>query len=471
MTKKIAILTGISASALFFAQDVSTIRNTTEIYDNNSFTGSARYSAMAGSMGALGGDISAINVNPAGLGVFITSDVGASLLISSNKTSSSLAGNTVQNSLDKTTLGQIGGVVSFPTQNNSPWKFINLGVNFSKENIDNKIQSPANHNISDEFVENGTVTDHLLFSGHQFERIGNRSKLNFAVGGNYDNKIYIGAGVNVSSANIEQYDEIYLTLQKANQSAYFSRQNTPFRENSNGFSLSAGVIGKINNQLRLGVSLESPTWHTVDREYAYYVDNTSSISSYSAVESRNLRTPGKLTLSGAYIPNKNFAFNADYRIDLGKPHFSGGDTESQLNDFYQSTYKAQNEVRLGGEFRHSGFRVRAGYAFTTSPFRNYTYSGTNYGIINNDGSISNNGKISNYIVGKSQVISGGLGYDFKSFYIDATYQNITYTYANPFLDGLYVSPSNNYYTNSDASIVSDAKTKRGNFILTLGWKF
>ena len=90
MTKKIAILTGISASAIFFAQDISTIRNTTEIYDNNIITGTARYSSMAGSMGALGGDISSLNSNPAGLGVFITSDANISLLINSTKTTSSL---------------------------------------------------------------------------------------------------------------------------------------------------------------------------------------------------------------------------------------------------------------------------------------------------------------------------------------------------------------------------------------------
>lgn len=481
MNKKFLILTGISISASFFAQDVSTIRNTTEIYDNNSLTGTARYSAMAGSMGALGGDISSLNNNPAGLGVFITSDASASLSINSTKTTASLNGSSKNNNIDKTALGQIGGILSFQTENDNPWKFVNVGINFINEKIDNKIQSPGNHNIKNEYLDNqGNVTDYLLYSGHLHERIGSRSKLNIGIGANYDNKIYIGAGINLSSTDIEQYDEALLSSQNnAGENAYFKKQNTPYREESSGFSISAGIIGKINNKLRLGLSLESPTWYGVDREYVYYVDSSTNIyspiiSSYTAVEDRNLRTPGKLTLSGAFIPNKNFSFNVDYKRDLGKPHFSGGATEEQLNDFYNDTYKAQNEVRLGGEYRYNNFRVRGGYAFATSPFKDYSYSNSNYGIINNDGSISTNGKLSNYIVGKSQVISGGIGYNFKTFYVDATYQHITYTYTNPFIDGLYVyssSSNNGYYIDSNTSIVSNAKTKKGNFILTLGWKF
>ena len=105
MTKKISILAGISASALFFAQDVSIIRNTSTIYDNISSLGTARYNAMAGSMGALGGDASVLNTNPAGLGVFITDDISASLSINSNKSTASLAGKSTSQNISKANLG------------------------------------------------------------------------------------------------------------------------------------------------------------------------------------------------------------------------------------------------------------------------------------------------------------------------------------------------------------------------------
>ena len=465
MTKKISILAGISASALFFAQDVSIIRNTSTIYDNISSLGTARYSAMAGSMGALGGDASVLNTNPAGLGVFITDDISASLAINSTKSTASLAGKSTSQNISKANLGNANGVLSFQTKENSAWKFVNVGINYVTQNVSDKLQSPGNANI---IVGQGS-TNPSAFEGHLYETIGHRSKLNLGIGGNYDNKIYIGAAVNFSSVNIEQYDEVKVSSLNTGKAKYFSRQNTPYIEDADGFSLSLGVIGKLSNAVRLGASIESPTWYSVDREYNYYKLNGSILSINGYTESRTFRTPTKLTLSGAFIPNKHFAFNVDYKVDLGKPNFGGGAADVQLNNFYESAYKAQHEIRIGGEYRIKSFRIRGGYAFTTSPFKDHTEK-----MFDNNANVVN-GKLSNYIVGKTQVISAGIGYDFKLFYIDASYQHRTHEHSNPFFAGSYFnrdwdgSPGNN--SASTTSIVSNAKNQKGHLILTLGWKF
>ena len=466
MTKKISILAGISASALFFAQDVSIIRNTSTIYDNISSLGTARYNAMAGSMGALGGDASVLNTNPAGLGVFITDDVSASLAINSNKSTASLAGKSTSQNISKAHLGSANGVLSFQSNEQNAWKFVNVGINYVTQSLNDKLQSPGNANIRETIQ---TTTDYNIFEGHLYETIGHRSKLNLGIGGNYDNKIYIGAAVNFSSVNIEQYDEVKVSSLNTKKTKYLSRQNTPYIEEADGFSLSLGVIGKLSNAVRLGASIESPTWYSIDREYNYYRINGSVLSINGYTESRTFRTPTKLTLSGAFIPNKHFAFNVDYRVDLGKPNFGGGAADVQLNNFYESAYKAQHEVRIGGEYRIKSFRVRGGYAFTTSPFKDHTET-----MYDNNANVVS-GKLSNYIVGKTQVISGGIGYDFKLFYIDASYQHRTHEHSNPFYAGSYFnrdwdgSPGNN--STSTTSIVSNAKNQKGHLILTLGWKF
>ena len=471
MTKKISILAGISASALFFAQDVSIIRNTSTIYDNISSLGTARYSAMAGSMGALGGDASVLNTNPAGLGVFITDDVSASLAINSNKSTASLAGKSTSQNTSKVTLGSTNGVLSFQTKENSAWKFVNVGINYVTQNVNDKLQSPGNANITQAIIPQGQTSpsDYNIFEGHLYETIGHRSKLNLGIGGNYDNKIYIGAAVNFSSVNIEQYDEVKVSSLNTRTSKYFTKQNTPYIEEGDGFSLSLGVIGKLSNAVRLGAAIESPTWYSIDREYNFYSRNSLGLSQNSYTENRTFRTPTKLTLSGAFIPNKHFAFNVDYRVDLGKPNFGGGAADVQLNNFYESTYKAQHEVRIGGEYRIKSFRVRGGYAFTTSPFKDHTET-----MFDNNANVVS-GKLSNYIVGKTQVISGGIGYDFKMFYIDASYQHRTHEHSNPFFAGTYVNRDGNgsegNYSVSDTSIVSNAKNQKGQLILTLGWKF
>ena len=41
--------------------------------------GTARFSAMAGAFGALGGDLSTLNQNPAGIGVYRSSEIGFTL--------------------------------------------------------------------------------------------------------------------------------------------------------------------------------------------------------------------------------------------------------------------------------------------------------------------------------------------------------------------------------------------------------
>ena len=467
MTKKISILAGISASALFFAQDVSIIRNTSTIYDNISSLGTARYNAMAGSMGALGGDASVLNTNPAGLGVFITDDVSASLAINSNKSTASLAGKSTSQNISKANLGNASGVLSFQSNEQNAWKFVNVGINYVTQNVSDKLQSPGNANITSPIQT--TPIDYNIFEGHLYETIGHRSKLNLGIGGNYDNKIYIGAAVNFSSVNIEQYDEVKVSSLNTGKAKYFSRQNTPYIEDADGFSLSLGLIGKLSNAVRLGASIESPTWYSIDREYNFYAINGSGLFQNSYTESRSFRTPTKLTLSGAFIPNKHFAFNVDYRVDLGKSNFGGGAADVQLNNFYESAYKAQHEVRIGGEYRIKSFRIRGGYAFTTSPFKDHTEK-----MFDNNVNVVN-GKLSNYIVGKTQVISGGIGYDFKLFYIDASYQHRTHEHSNPFFAGSYFnrdwdgSPGNN--STSTTSIVSNAKNQKGHLILTLGWKF
>jgi hypothetical protein len=143
MIKKLSIITFLSVGALYFAQDASVIKNTAEIYSSSNYGGTAKFNSLAGSMGALGGDLSVIAVNPAATGVFITSDISGTLSVQNNKNESTLFGKSFQSDYSKTNLGQIGAVISFDTDRNSPWKFVNLAFNYNSKNIDDYVQTPA----------------------------------------------------------------------------------------------------------------------------------------------------------------------------------------------------------------------------------------------------------------------------------------------------------------------------------------
>lgn len=463
MIKKSLAILSISAAFFAQAQDVSTVRNAYDVY-GSPLNGTSRYNAMAGANGALGGDISSLNNNPAGLGVAITSDISGTLLVQANKNSSQIFGNSTDYTSKSADVGQLGGIASFELNGKTPWRFVNIGVNFSNKSVDDYVESSGNNSIA---IAAGN--DALGFDAHAYDRTGTISKMGIGVGGNYDNRFYLGTGINVHSAHIEQSDFAQMTYASDQVSDIFYKQYTPYGEDASGFSASLGVIGKINNQFRLGAAIETPTFWTIDRTYSYY---DSQDSSYDDVysENRKFQSPLKATVSAAFVPTKNLALNVDYSIGLTKPKFKTGDAEleSELNDFY-SGYKNQSEVKVGAEYRINGFRLRGGYAFANSPFDSYS---VNTMAANNSAATQT---YSNMFAGNRNTFGIGLGYDFKSFYIDAAYHNVSSTYSSPFLTGnaSYGSQyfSSDYSFENDASLVSTVKNTQNNVSLTLGWKF
>lgn len=463
MIKKSLIVVSISAAFFLNAQDVSVIKNTTEIYSGSNNVGSAKYNSMAGSMGALGGDASTLISNPAGIGVAISSTVSGTLSFENNSNSSSLAGGSKTFSTNKFNLGNFGGVATFQLLTETPWKFVNVGANFSTQSIEDYIETPGNNNLIFPIVAAG---DNLSYERHAYDRTGDVNKMNIGVSANYDNRIYIGAGLNFHNSQIDQFDIAQLYSSLNNSSDIYHKQYTPFSEISNGFSGSVGIIGKVNQQFRLGASIETPTWWNIERAYNYY----ESPSDGSAGEDRFLTTPMKATLSAAFVPNKNFALNVDYMLGVTKPKYKEyGVAEVELNDFFNENYKNVSEVRVGAEYRIEQFRLRGGYAMTTNPFD---------AILINDLSVNGATSTKSYsdlILGKRNTFALGLGYDFPSMFVDLGYQNVSSQYSNPFLQGSSMYNSgyfgNAYIVESDAYLVSDVKNSKNNIYFTVGWKF
>lgn len=456
-------LTILSIASVFYlqAQDISIIKNTVDVYSGNQLNGSAKYNSMAGSMGALGGDVSAINTNPAALGVFITGNIGGTLQINNSTTTSSFSNASKSYELNNTDLGQIGGVAVFETDGNTPWKFVNLGVNYTNTNLEDYIETPGNSNYSfqDPYLVDGTgnpVTGTFTSAGHAYDRTGSLTNLNIALGGNYDNKFYVGASLNFKGSNFEQYDSSRLHLDLDNTDYIFDKNGTPYAEDSNGFSFSAGVIGKLNNNFRLGLALETPTWWTITRTYSEV--NSDNLGYFGDVynEDRKLSSPMKATISGAFVASKNFALNVDYTLGLSKPKYKvQGEAETQLNSFFNNQFKNLSELKVGGEYRYNNFRLRGGYAIANSPFEKI------YG--------------ENNFIGKKETLGAGVGFDFKSFYVDAAYNRVKTNSTNVYGDGGYYSTDNNgdilFYTENPNTFTSNLEDVRNIVTLTLGWKF
>ena len=108
--KKIFALAIVSlAMTSIQAQDI----NDALRYAQTDLGGTARFRAMSGAFGALGGDFSAINVNPAGSAIFANNQVGVTLSNYNTNNSSNYFGNNSSDSRNSLDLNQAGGVFVF----------------------------------------------------------------------------------------------------------------------------------------------------------------------------------------------------------------------------------------------------------------------------------------------------------------------------------------------------------------------
>ncbi|MEN4761391.1 hemin receptor [Chryseobacterium sp. C39-AII1] len=470
MLKKSLVLMGVAAAFYAQAQDVSIIRNSIDVYSGSPMVGSAKFNAMGGANGALGGDANSLLTNPAGLGVAISGEVNGTLSISNYKNTSSFGGAAIDYNKTKGNLGNVGAVMTFQLMSESAWKFINIGVNFSSQSIDNYIETPGNSNIIYDFDAANNISS--SYGGHAYSRSGYLTRTSLGVGANYNHALYIGAGLNFFNTSIDQYDTARFNSTANGAAEYFNKNETPFFERGSGFSASLGVIGKVGPMFRLGASIETPTFWEIDRSYDFY--NDAVYGDDTAIENRRFTSPLKASVSAAFVPSKNFSLDVDYTLGLTKPkykEYSGADVE--INNFFKDNYKNLSELRIGAEYRLKQVRLRGGYSYASSPIDALTVS-----RFSNDGGISD-ASYSNLILSDRNALSFGIGYDFGSFYIDGSYQNISSKYTNPFMFGILDTANginSAYYSStrtieSDAYIVSDVKSVRNNFFLTLGWKF
>ena len=95
----------------------------------NDLRGTSRFQSMAGAFGALGGDISVLNQNPAGIGVYRSSD--ASVTLDLDFQSSKVDGMSSANTQTKFNLNNVGYVGAIKL-NSETMPNLNIGFSFNR---------------------------------------------------------------------------------------------------------------------------------------------------------------------------------------------------------------------------------------------------------------------------------------------------------------------------------------------------
>lgn len=173
MKKKVFLI--IAVASVFFAnaQDI----NDALRYSSGQVVGSARYRALSGAFGALGGDLSAVNVNPASSAVFTNSFASVSLNIRDVDNETVFFGGTRSSSDSDVSLNQAGGVFVFKNRhNNSMWKKFTFSVAF--DNLDNYDDSWESRGINGkEATQGGSIASYFL-NNAQGLNVGDISPIN-----------------------------------------------------------------------------------------------------------------------------------------------------------------------------------------------------------------------------------------------------------------------------------------------------
>ncbi|MCI2229181.1 outer membrane protein transport protein [Polaribacter sp. MSW13] len=364
------------------------------LFSQNDENGSARFTSMSGAFGALGGDISAININPAGLAVFKNSSFSGTFNSRKSEITSNYYGNSLATEDQFFNLSHAGAVLIFDSAYNSDWSKFAIGFNYriTKDFLDSFL-AEGNSGVAT-FTEfpldnNATPIDYNIADGQSFNNRygGELSEINIAFSSVHLNKLYVGIGFNAYDLNFSQKSTLIELNSDGNGNeldAYSYQENYT---TGTGFSLNAGFIYKIHPNFRFGLAYQTPTWFTEIAEESnivnndgYFADTEITVNNDNAIYNNTsggyfpyqeliykLKTPGKLTASAAFIFGKNGLLSFDYSNKNYKNIKLSGDNFTTENQFFQSELRNTHNLNVGAEWRFDRFSIRGGYKFEQNP--------------------------------------------------------------------------------------------------------
>lgn len=415
--KNILFLVALCASYITYGQTLS-YNDIGVLFSTENIDGTARYNAMSGAFGSLGGDMSAIESNPAGAAVFLKSELSFSLDFNGVDTKATYYGETTSTSSDNVKFSQTGGVFVFNTNyaaNSNGWKKFSFAFNYGTANeYENFWFAQGNSNYPTWIDDPNNENKKYLFSDGQYfqnSTDGRTNKYTFTVASQYKDNLYIGASLISYDADYYQYIVLEEDNYSLNGDYLQANMIQELLTYGNGFSFNLGIIGKPTKNIRLGFAYQSPVWYNMGESFleydteVYYSNVDEYYSDFSGVSNYyyNLRTPSKYTGSFAYIFNKFGLISLDYIYkNFSNIELSDGNWNYE-NQTFHNELNGVSQVRVGTEWRIKKASIRGGYHFEQSPYKNAISSDDKDGY------------------------SLGLGYNFGMAKFDISYQQDRYT--------------------------------------------
>lgn len=490
--------------------------------------GTARFMSMGGAFGALGGDLSTLNQNPAGIGVYRSSDIGLTMNV--NMTSSKMddgSGDWNKTHFNFNNFGYIGSidtgsdlmpyfqwgasysrVASFNRRYRGGYDQLGMSMSnytamrangydpsvlgqstsynpYTMSDADwlsilayngyiiNPVGTSDNYNG---LMKEGRTTGNALFDVIEKGYVDEYS-INF--GGNFINTVYWGIGFGITDLSFtqisnydEELDKAQVAANKGNSgvvegNAYYNLNNYKHIDGT-GFNFKIGAIVKPVNELRLGVAFHTPTYYNISHSYDAQIDY-----SYS--------TPVGSGTAFSEFAAFDWKLRTPWRMILSAAGVVGGrfiisaDYEYAayknmrvLDGYGDEDYDVTSDIKTYFKPANT-FRLGAEFRITPqfSVRAGFVTTSSNVESTVNDGEdyIYTSGTNPAYTFDTStRYLTFGLGYRYSGFYIDAAFVN------------KHCQSTYHPYTSFDDNgwvygPYSDFTTNNNQLIFSLGYKF
>lgn len=427
------------------------------------YNGTARYSAVGGAFTSLGGDITVASTNPAGLAIFRKS-TGA---FTPGITTNTLKGKNYNSTTSSFIVPSFGFVFSTPITEDSNIKNFNFGFSYTQganydqlykyqennssytileeitkdlnsyneNNPNNKIlpkelQNGGNYPSVASLAYNTGLIDYIENNGKKYydpnifgdekvnaleqnENNGQSGEYALSIAANFNHKFYLGATVGLQSIYFERIQNYQEAVQTPTQNNIVKKffYDKYLKVIGAGINFKIGGIYRVNNNIRLGFSIHTPTYIEIEEQYAYTMESitktgntkkTSPSNGNYANSDYSYSTPWRFSVGGSYIFGRKGFISIDYEwIDYSTMKFYANNIEN-VNTTIKNNYGSSNTIKIGAELKLSRqFSLRGGYNYISNMYTKRSNKEQDFNII-----------------------SGGLGYKSRNFFIDCSYQHL-----------------------------------------------
>jgi hypothetical protein len=483
-------------------------------------SGTARNMAIGGVMGSLGGDINATFVNPAGLGFYKTSEfvITPGFFLNNNKAKfRDTDSKNTKNNIGFGTSGLVFGHSSGNKSGNS--SAISIAIT-QTANFNNEVRYTGLNNYSsfseqfaEEFAKSGysidealstsnspfpytsgpalytylidTVTiagkiqvkgapEYILDAGQALQQQmvkktrGAINELSIGFAHNSKDKWFIGAAIGIPYVNYTSNTVYKESDTSKNTSNYFKQfeYTDDFKTTGTGFNAKIGIIYRPRDYIRLGLAIHTPSWmflkdaHTVnlttevENPVAAFNVNSQYFTNGQAGQAKYIQsTPFKAIVSASYVfrevkdvtRQKGFiSADIEYVQHRGSRFSSDNETVTDeekvyykaLNKVVKNNYKGNLNFRVGGELKFKIIMARLGFAYYSNPYKDKE------------------------LKANRMLLSGGLGYRNKGFFIDLSY-----------IHAMSKDVNFPYRLQDRANTYATLNQQRGNIVATVGVKW